>query len=733
MKTSIRFFSIFLATAALFNVSAEAQTTAALNYMTSWVGNTFGFGGGTWVQLDVQAFAATATGTLFTNAPWDESGAEISALKNGAVTAVAGETHGWGNTGGDAIAANSTYMYAAMSIENESGGLTGANYPPNGSTWFGITRRYVSNPAQGAAIPNGFGNVGNPAQNSFALIASAPATTDGAIRGLAATETELYVSDTYANKVMVLNATTLQTLRQWNVPAPGKLAIDTDGTVWVIQNFGSATPTVAHYTASGGLLASALILPAGAEPVDVAVAPGGQLAIADNGPAQQVLVYNKTANGQRVATTAIGTLNGIFHGTPGAPGRLRFNGITSIAFDQANNLYIGENGAGPRAPGSALTGQGAVVESYNFTSHALNWILQGLLFVDGGTVDPSNENVVYSGSRRFAIDYTKPTGQEWSYAGFTLNRFKYPDDSAFHVTRGVRGEPMIRVVDGHKLLYTLDQQAHYMAIYRFNAATDGETAIPAGLITQSALPLGWPAMQPTYGEWMWRDANGNGTVDASEITGNPATGSTVGDGYWWPDENGAIWLGMLTGGIRKMPMQGFDPHGNPVYSYAKATVYSMPAPFTKIARVNYFAASDTMYVSGYTTDYPFDPTDKTHWKEDGRVLARYDNWSSGTPVRTWSTALPWVTTTSPQSTTVSIAVAGDFVFAAELYMAKINIYDARTGAYVGALTPGASVGSTSGWVDVYMGISATKRANGEYVVLVEDDARAKLLMYRWTP
>jgi hypothetical protein len=52
---------------------------------------------------------------------------------------------------------------------------------------------------------------------------------------------------------------------------------------------------------------------------------------------------------------------------------------------------------------------------------------------------------------------------------------------------------------------------------------------------------------------------------------------------------------------------------------------------------------------------------------------------------------------------------------------------------VGALTPGAAVGSTSGWVDVYMGISAVKRGNGEYVVLVEDDARAKFLMYRWTP
>jgi hypothetical protein len=68
-----------------------------------------------------------------------------------------------------------------------------------------------------------------------------------------------------------------------------------------------------------------------------------------------------------------------------------------------------------------------------------------------------------------------------------------------------------------------------------------------------------------------------------------------------------------------------------------------------------------------------------------------------------------------------------------LYTAKVDVYDARSGHAVGYMTPGASVGNTSGWVDVYLGISAVQRANGEYVVLLEDDARAKILMYRWTP
>jgi len=43
------------------------------------------------------------------------------------------------------------------------------------------------------------------------------------------------------------------------------------------------------------------------------------------------------------------------------------------------------------------------------------------------------------------------------------------------------------------------------------------------------------------------------------------------------------------------------------------------------------------------------------------------------------------------------------------------------------------VGRASGWVDVPNGISAAKRSNGEYLVFVEEDARGKVMMYRWKP
>ncbi|TKC92478.1 hypothetical protein FAZ69_02030 [Trinickia terrae] len=708
--------------------SAQTQPT----YETSWIGNSFGFGDGKWVQLDVEAISVGSDGTVYTNAPWDESGSEVGAYKGGSKVAVAGNTHGWGNAGGDAVASNGTYLYAGMSIGNESNALVGSDYPPSNTTWYGITRRLVSNIATGAPFASGIGNSANVTKNSFLRENAVPTGTDASIRGLAASATELYVANTYANQIEVDDANTMRRLRSWAVPSPGRILIDTDGTLWIIQGLQGATGrSIVHYSTAGALIGSAVSLPSGTVPVDLAISPSGQLLVADGGASQQILLYNKTASGQTSLAGQLGTRNGIFHVTTGVPGDWRFNGITGIGFDASGNLYVAQNGFGPRAFGSVFDGEGTVLESYAWSSQALNWRLYGLTFVDGGSFDPAEPASVFSGSKHFSLDYrqTQP-GQEWSYAGFTLDRFQYPDDPALHLPKGVRGEPMVRRVNGSLLLYTIDMYSHYLSIYRFNAAAEGQVAIPSGLFAENPIPGSWPSGQPSYGEWMWRDANGDGHVDASEIQANPSSGNAPEDGFWWVDSQGNIWLGMLGSGIRELPLQGFDAYGNPVYTYASAKTYAMPQPFSRVARIVYDASSDAMYVSGYTSAYPYD---SSHWKAAGRLLVRYDNWSSGTPQARYTIMLPWNVTADPQQTPVGVAVAGNYIFVAELYTDRVDVYDVRNGQQVGYMKPGTSVGGTSGWVDVYLGISAVERSTGEYVVLVEDDARAKILMYRWTP
>lgn len=723
-------------TVVLASLAPCAHAQSALNYTTSWIGNSFGYGNGQkkWMQLDVEAIAVAPDGTVYANAPWDESGSEIGVYKAGDKLAVGGNTHGWGAAGGDAIAVNSTYVYAAMSIGNQNNSLVGSDYPPANTTWFGLTRRLRSNVAQGAPFASGIANSANVTKNSFLRVTTAPSTADAAVRGIAANDTYVYVSDTYDNQIIQYDANTMRQLSSWAVPSPGRLAIDSDGSIWVIQGMQSPTgPTVAHYTAQGAPIAGAPVLAAGVIPADLAIAPSGQLAIADDGPQQLIWLFNKAANGQTTAAGSIGTRDGIFHTTKGQPGDWRFNGLTGIGFDSAGNLYVAQNGQGLRPFGSALVGQGAVLEAYKGLERVSLWRLYGLTFVDAADFDPANPAIVYTGSKRFTLDYSKTTpGSEWSYAAFTLDKFDYPNDPAFHMARGVRGSPMMRRFAGGLFLYSLDEYSHYLTVYRFSPSTEGEIAIPADLFAENPLPGGWPTGQPTYGEWMWHDTNGDGNVDASEITSNPSTGSTVGNGYYWVDANGNVWLGTPTSGIREQPMLGLDAHGSPQYNYASAKTFPMPAPFNRIARVLYDAANDRMYITGFTPQIPWN---STLWKEAGPVLARYDNWSTSganqTPVYTIS--LPWNTSSNPQITTVGLAVAGNYIFVAELYTDNIDVYDMRNGSSVGTLTPQSSVGNTSGWVDIYLGINATERSNGEYDVLVEDDARAKILLYRWTP
>ena len=88
----------------------------------------------------------------------------------------------------------------------------------------------------------------------------------------------------------------MQRLRSWNVTSPGRIAVDTDSTLWVMSGV-ALELTIQHY-APNGARSPALALPAGAVPVDIAVTPAGQILVADNGPSQQILVFNKDANGQ---------------------------------------------------------------------------------------------------------------------------------------------------------------------------------------------------------------------------------------------------------------------------------------------------------------------------------------------------------------------------------------------------------------------------------------------------
>ena len=83
-----------------------------------------------------------------------------------------------------------------------------------------------------------------------------------------------------------------------------------------------------------------------------------------------------------------------------------------------------------------------------------------------------------------------------------------------------------------------------------------------------------------------------------------------------------------------------------------------------------------------------------------------------------------------------VATSGDYVFTGGWEeRGRIWINRLSDGSEVGIFEPGPTVGGVenTGWIDVLTGITAHKRKNGEYLIFVEEDYKAKSLLYRWQP
>ncbi|HWT37310.1 MAG TPA: hypothetical protein VN289_13565, partial [Paraburkholderia sp.] len=199
----------------------HAFAEPALNVQTSWIGNTFGYGDGSWTQINITALAVSPDGKVYTNAPWDESGAEASVYQNGKMLGFAGGTHGWGNSGGNAIAINARYAYMAVGVGNEKGHLVGQGvWPEKGRQWYGISRREIGDTKRVAAFQPAVSSLDPHAKAAaaFELVNDMPTGTRGDINGLAASDTTLYASNTSQNRIEVYDAESMQRKSQWTVP-----------------------------------------------------------------------------------------------------------------------------------------------------------------------------------------------------------------------------------------------------------------------------------------------------------------------------------------------------------------------------------------------------------------------------------------------------------------------------------------------------------------------------------
>jgi hypothetical protein len=444
------------------------------------------------------------------------------------------------------------------------------------------------------------------------------------------------------------------------------------------------------------------------QPTALALANSGQLMVADSltGPRQQVLFYDVADPDHPRLTRVFGERGGIGSGTPGEVTPTKFWGIRGMGMDAAGNLYV------------AMSEMGTVLRKFSPDGKML-WQLYGLCFVDLACADPSTDGRdVWGVQEHYVMDYSKPAGREANWVGYSLDRHRYPDDPRglmFVKQQGEHGltSPQIVYLKGKRFLFVGGMFAsNFIDIFRY----DGEIAVPSGLILQWGndlynTDLKWPPNKPP-GTSIWRDTNGDGDYEASEFAANT---DRVQPGPFWVDNKGNIWMAY---GFFRYDFQGLDAKGNPIYRGDKITVLDKPQGVNKVARVVYLDDSDTLVVADEGSDM----------RHIGKVFI-CPRYLAGNR-QTVSFA------SGAGSEAGCVAAAGDYVFTGG-WKARCRIWVNRLsdGAELGAFDPGPTVGGVenTGWMDILTGISAFQRSNGEYLVFVEEDYKAKVLLYRWKP
>jgi len=450
------------------------------------------------------------------------------------------------------------------------------------------------------------------------------------------------------------------------------------------------------------------------QPTALAMANDGTLMIADSltGPRQQVLFYDVSDVAHPRLVKEFGERGGIGSGTPGEITPVKFWGIRGIGMDAAGNLYV------------AMSEMGTVLRSFT-PEGKLRWELHGEFFCDLAVADPSNDAAdVWGMQERYAMDWSKPPGQESRWRSYTLNRTQYPNDprGLMHVKQqGEHGltSPQIVYLQRKRFLFAGGMFAsNFISIFRF----EGEVAVPAGLIQQWSnnlfnTDLKWPPHKPA-GTSIWRDTNGDGDYQADEFGLNS---ERVKPGPFCVDQKGNIWMAY---GFFRYDFQGLDAKGNPIYDAGKITLLEKPKGVNNVARVCYLDESDTLILA----EEGRDEQNQASMRHISRVFI-CRGYLAGN--RETISFIP-----GAGSEAGCVAAAGDYVFTGGWKnRGRIHVNRLSDGTELGSFEPGPTVGGleNTGWIDLLTGISAFKRSTGEYLVFVEENYKAKSIIYRWIP
>jgi uncharacterized protein YjdB len=655
-------------------IVAQAPTNPPGTYYTSWLGNTFmNVSGDKVVTEELNTLCISPNGIVFT-AGYAETGGGGASF-NASDGSFAGR-YGGSSTGfGDPLsvsAADNNYVYFGTS---GYGILRAAHGGTNG----GYTKFLSGKSIQGLYIKNG----------------------------------KLYVSDFGDGKIRILNTATMAEESSFACTHPTNLTVDKAGNIWVViwTDETLQNPTGGPYWWGGKVKSFSPAGLPGPEitdfegPTGIAVDTSGLLLLGGMSENGQIWKYDVSGTPTKACT--FGAENGIFGGVPGEfTDSAKLHWVRSIAVDADNNIFTGS---------CYGTFWGGVIEKWN-PGGKLLWRNFAGTSLDCAGIDPDNESEVYSKFHHYSLDYSKTTpGTEWSVKGFTVNRFKYPNDSRVDVSTDVQvrslGAGAYRI--GGKLFMARSRQYGYQwELYRQETSTDGEVLVPSVKMGNGSDHFNHFYNTTTK---TWFD--------------KPVFGDLYNAG-WHIDKNGDIFtMADNPDFIIQYKFQGFDEFNNPKWDADHATKTASPMDYD-VRRVYYDSDEDVMYLAG---DEP-----AGQW-DNFLKIRRFDNWSAGNRTPGFTVTLPWEDTQYIPQTgygagrPTAFTVAGDYMFVLYGY-GHIRILSKTDGSLVGTLKQNVNGWHGSGGqVDAPYSLTAYKRLTGEYILLFENAGWANIMMQRWCP
>lgn len=705
----------------VLNLSLEAGPLSSdtagrkLGHRTSWVGNTFGQGGEAWVQNWVNDIAVFPDGTVYTNTEWDEAGRDAGVYLDGKCLANPGSTHGWGHGGGRAVAATQDYLFLAQSRNSEGGHLAKLSpegWPPGDKLWWGISRRVRTQPDQGAGFDTGRADTAHQPRKAFLIVNKTGLQEKAPITGLAVSPSgRLYASNPFKSTIEVFDAGTMKPLASWPCPAAGKLACDARNRVWVILKPAGQSPRIVCFSEAG--VRGEQEITDLEDPGDLAFDHLGNLLVGENGRDLQVRFYTGLDRQPRLLRT-FGVKGGVLADRAGEIRDDKLTGAEGVGCDAQGNLYVASNCFGDGTDLRSFTPEGK-----------LRWRLVCHTLTECAAAAGPHLEDAYLGQQRYAMDWSRTEpGTEWTWKAFTRDPHRYPDDPR-NVWNPCNAWP--RDLAGRRFLFMSDMYASRLAVFRLN--DKDEIAMPCGYFTALAHPE-WPkVIRPKVdGEFIWIDDNGDGAVQAAEMSQDKDPKPLHDLWGWSVDSQGGIWQAYGDRWVRHFPLADINASGVPRWTFEKSRTFAVPPPFNHLQRAEYLPATDTLILGGYTVAR----ARGQDWGQTGSTLARYDGWlrSGGQAKPTWIVDLPYE---HGKVMARAISVAGDYVFVGYQATCEIRVYHLKTAAYLGYLKAGPEVNSVNGWIDIAYGISAHRRPNGEYVVFCEEVMWGKVMVFRWTP